>query len=285
MSSREELSKSPVPSDKKIFFTDLDGTLLTDSKQITSETRDTVHRALDAGHLIVLTTGRTLASTKRQAEKLGLDRDGCYLICYNGALLYDIGAGKILHTCSIPFDIVFRAFKIAHEQGVHIQTYDADDCVITDHDSPLIKAYCEIQSLSWKVVDNIETGLKCEPPKILAIENDPEKMNNFRIVMEKAFSDVMSVFLSQPNYMEMVTPETSKGNAVRMLCSLLDIPIEHSISAGDAENDLTLIQAAHIGAVMRNGSESVKEYADYITENDNNHDGAAEIIKKFLLNE
>ena len=34
---------------------------------------------------------------------------------------------------------------------------------------------------------------------------------------------------------------------------------------------------------MKNAEENVKKAADYITENDNNHDGVAEIIRKFIL--
>ena len=34
---------------------------------------------------------------------------------------------------------------------------------------------------------------------------------------------------------------------------------------------------------MKNADEKVKRAADYITENDNNHDGVAEIIQKFVL--
>lgn len=52
---------------------------------------------------------------------------------------------------------------------------------------------------------------------------------------------------------------------------------------GDAENDISMIRAAHIGCAMRNAEEEVKQAADYITENDNNHDGVAEIIHKFVL--
>ena len=36
---------------------------------------------------------------------------------------------------------------------------------------------------------------------------------------------------------------------------------------------------------MANGIDTVKEAADYVTVRDNNHDGIAEVVEKFLLSE
>ena len=58
---------------------------------------------------------------------------------------------------------------------------------------------------------------------------------------------------------------------------------ENSVSAGDAQNDIEMLQAAHVGAVMCNAFPGIQEYGDYVTEHDNNHDGVAEIIRKFIL--
>lgn len=64
----------------KIFFTDLDGTLLNDRKEITPGNRAAISEALSAGHKIVIATGRPLASARIQAERLGLTGEGCYAI-------------------------------------------------------------------------------------------------------------------------------------------------------------------------------------------------------------
>ena len=44
---------------KKIFFTDLDGTLLNSKKEITPENKAAIEKARAAGHNIVLATGRS----------------------------------------------------------------------------------------------------------------------------------------------------------------------------------------------------------------------------------
>lgn len=66
------------------------------------------------------------------------------------------------------------------------------------------------------------------------------------------------------------------------LCNELNVHVKNSVAAGDEENDISMIKAAAVGVCMANGSPVVKECADYITENDNNNDGVAEIIERFI---
>ena len=46
----------------------------------------------------------------------------------------------------------------------------------------------------------------------------------------------------------------------------------------------TMLETAHVGAVMCNAFPGVADHGDYVTEHDNNHDGLAEIVRKFILN-
>jgi hydroxymethylpyrimidine pyrophosphatase-like HAD family hydrolase len=52
---------------------------------------------------------------------------------------------------------------------------------------------------------------------------------------------------------------------------------------GNDENDKSMIKAAGLGVAVSNARQILKESADYITENDNNHGAIGEIIKKFIL--
>ena len=55
------------------------------------------------------------------------------------------------------------------------------------------------------------------------------------------------------------------------------------ISCGDGLNDRSMIDFAGVGVAMQNAEDTVKEVADYVTAADNNHDGVAEAIEKFIL--
>ena len=60
----------------KLLFTDLDGTLLDDAKNISDADMTAIHAMIDAGHKFVMTTGRPLTSVKRIAEKYGFLKPG-----------------------------------------------------------------------------------------------------------------------------------------------------------------------------------------------------------------
>ena len=63
------------------------------------------------------------------------------------------------------------------------------------------------------------------------------------------------------------------------------IPLERSVAAGDAENDISMIRAAGCGIAMLNGTQAVKDAADLVTEKDNNHGGLVPLLKKLFLEE
>ena len=63
----------------------------------------------------------------------------------------------------------------------------------------------------------------------------------------------------------------------------LGIKPENTVSAGDEANDIPMLKAAHYGIAMKNASPAVLAEISLVSENDNDHDGVAEIIEKYLL--
>ena len=77
--------------------------------------------------------------------------------------------------------------------------------------------------------------------------------------------------------------EAGKDRGIVELCKLLGVPVSESYSAGDEQNDLSMIQAAGCGIAMSNATPPVKEAADVITEYDNAHDGLSLYIRDHIL--
>lgn len=267
----------------KILFTDLDGTLLDDKKEITPGNQKAVNEALEQGHKIVISTGRPLPSALAQAEKLGLVREGCYAITYNGAQIYDICNQKTVYAKTLPLELVNPLFEAARKTGIHIQTYDSKQILALEENDAL-KRYSSSTGLGYKIVDDIEEALQSNPYKLIAISfEEPEKLKEFQEKELKKYGDILDSFFSNDNYLEIVAKDISKGFAVNWMCEFFGIPIENSVAAGDAQNDIAMLEAAHIGAVMCNAFPGIAEHGNYLTNADNNHDGVAEIIYKFIL--
>ena len=105
----------------KAFFLDLDGTFLTDAKEIPDINRNAMEELLQRGHKAVITTGRPLPSAIKQARKLGLTGEGCFLIAYNGGVLYDMHEETIIFEKTIPLPIVSDIFAEVNRRDIHIQ--------------------------------------------------------------------------------------------------------------------------------------------------------------------
>ena len=89
--------------------------------------------------------------------------------------------------------------------------------------------------------------------------------------------------LSEDSCVDIMTENISKWGGIREMMALLHIAPEQVIAAGDYHNDLPMIRGAGIGVAVANALPEVKAEADYVTENDCDHDAVAEIVEKFIL--
>lgn len=270
--------------EKKILFVDLDGTLLNDEKEISQENRLAVEKAVSQGHTVVVTTGRALISTQKQVERLGLNTKGCYAITSNGALIYDTYTGEIVFHTGVPRHLIRPIFDEAYSFGLHAQTY-TNEYAVCERAGREMEFYTRTTLLPYRLVPDAVAALSEDPVKLLFIDLDnKQNLENFRVHM-KPYTDAngLDMFFSCEYYLEFLPHGINKGSGVRHLSGLLQVPIEHTVAAGDAENDITMLQAAGTACVMKNAAPGMEAYADYITEWDNNHSGIAEVIEKFLL--
>lgn len=268
---------------KRILFTDLDGTLLNDEKKITPGNQAAIDEALENGHIIVITTGRPLVSALIQAERLGLVKKGCYAIAYNGSQIYDIYHKKTIYGRTLSRELAAPIFAEAAKRQLYIQTYNASH-ILTEHDGPELQHYTKTILIPYHIIENISDALTEDPYKLIAIDlNNHQKLLDFQKEVLSKYEGTLDTFFSDDAFLEIVPTGISKGFAVRWMCDYLGIPLENSVAAGDAQNDISMVEAACVGAVMCNAFPGIAEHGNYITKADNNHDGVAEIIHRFIL--
>ena len=267
--------------DRKILFLDLDGTLLNSSREVSPGNRAALEKALSLGHKVVINTGRPLHSAIIQNDRLGFHQEGCYVVSFNGGMIYDACREKIIYSRCLPLSTARSILTMCGALDIHVQTYDREDVLVEPRwDDALIRKYCARILMHYRVLPSFEEGLTEEPPKILAVseENRPA-LETLQRELPERFDDV-DCFFSAKHLLEIVP---KKGSALKRQCGLLDIPVENSVAAGDEENDITMLRAAGVGCAMQNAMESVKKAADYVTIHNNDQDGIAEIVEKFLL--
>ena len=264
----------------KIFFLDLDGTLLNSQKTISSATREALKAFTDSGNHFVICTGRAMDSVLKLQKDLSLYYPGTFLAAFNGAQIYDCDKGKTIYRTGICIDLVSKIFDLAAAYNIHIQTY-SDTHIITYADDECTKYYRHFIPSPLLLSSDIRSALTNDPCKCIAIElHNQKKMEYFRKALLPLAGSELSIMYSNPYYLEIFPSEAGKGSAVARLCEYLQIPAQNALAAGDEQNDISMIQSAGTGIAMLNATEDVKASADLITAADNDHDG---LVPFFLM--
>ena len=203
---------------------------------------------------------------------------------------------QVIFQQTIDLETVRAVFAEAARRGVHIQAYRGDKVLVDSRNEDAeLHSYCRLIEVDYEVFPDI-AQLTDEPVKLhsstLALQpggSDSEASEAdaglvaLRDWINRTFPDKLDAFLSAPVYLEIVSHGMNKGIAVHKMAELLGYPIEDTLAIGDEANDIPMIREAGIGAAMCNGLAAAKDAADYVTEADNNHDGVAEVIRKFVL--
>ena len=266
---------------RRIFFFDLDGTLLTDEKKVSEKTYDALCKFTADGNVFAVNTGRGLESTFRTCEELELLFHGSYLCCYNGAEIYSVDRGADVYRTGVPMELIPGILELSEKYDIHVHAYEDKDgaslgkhVLVTPREDEELEYYRRVIKTPYIVSEDIVSDLTAPSCKLIAIElHDRERIERFKAACEEFAGDRLTLLFSNPYYLEIFPHEAGKGSAVTRLCNMLDIPVENSFAAGDEENDISMIQAAGTGIAMLNATEPVKQKADVVTAADNNNDG------------
>ena len=266
----------------KVLFMDLDDTLSSDDKTVSPKNREAIRAALSRGHSVVVTTGRPLKSGKAVVKDLGLTAQGCYMIAFNGSVLYDCAADRILKEKTVPLNLVKTLFDAAKKAGIYIQTYDKEDVLAPQYTEEL-KFYTTHTGMTYRILPDTGNALQEEPYKALLISLESRRiLEEFQKGQQSWCEGKLNSFFSSSNYLEYCPYGVDKGGAVLEFCEYFGIPLKQTVAVGDECNDVSMIKAAHIGVAVQNAVDVAKEAADYITKRDHNQAAVAEVIEMFL---
>ena len=198
-------------------------------------------------------------------------------------MLYDFTAQKQILRQTIAPEDLRAVFDEARRRGIYIHTYDNEDVVIERRCDPeTARRYCARLQFDFRFIDNL-SELSESPVKAMSIDfTGQEHTDAFRRWIRSEMRGRLDSYFSERYFLEIVPAGVNKGEGILKLCELLGIPAERSVAAGDEANDLDMLRAAGVGVAMANAIPDAKAVADYVTQRDNNHDGVAEIIEKFL---
>ena len=258
----------------KYIFLDVDGTLYSPKLgEIPESAMEAIRLAREEGHKIFLCTGRSLAEVSRYLNE---DVDG--FILGAGSMVY--ADHKRIFDHPIPQRDVTRIKKIIHRNNLGYCLEGAAG------------AYCDpsgYESLLWYfsggVTDREEQIKKCMangtyPEKFGSEENDSiykicaygtdwhpdyeklEKDLEYPYILTKVIE------LKEDHFCigEVTDSNINKYTGVTKVLDYYNAESFQAYAFGDSANDLPMLKACGYGIAMGNGSDSIKEVADYVTD-------------------
>jgi Cof subfamily protein (haloacid dehalogenase superfamily) len=239
-------------------------------------TRAAIARLRERGIHVVLVTGRMFQSVQPYALEAGIDDP---VVCYQGAVVAEPRTGRWLRHVPIPLELAREAIAVIQQEGFSLNCYAGDELYVAEI-TPEARRYADFQHLELHPVGDLLAWLK-EPPTKLVVIDDPLVLDTFRERMRAHFDGRLYISKSLPYFLEFASPEVTKAAGLDFLSEHLEFSREHTVSFGDGENDIELVEWAGYGVAVANADERVKATADLICPSVD-EEGVAQVIEAYL---
>ncbi|MGG0540868.1 Cof-type HAD-IIB family hydrolase [Priestia aryabhattai] len=253
----------------KIVFFDVDGTLTHhENGTISSKTREIVKSLKHKGLKIVAATGRPL-SLCEEIRELGIDT----LITANGA--FTVHDEKVIHKLSMDKDVAREVFEYAASQNHGLSFYTKELSMNGVTDDNILKALKE--TLSLNDYPQMNERIYDEDIYLMCLYGDDRTAEHYaqrfpHLLFKRWHPFVVSV----------LQEEITKSVAILKVLDYFNIHQSEAIAFGDGENDIDMIELASLGIAMGNGSDKLKNAADFVTKK-SGEDGIEFALKKFKV--
>jgi hydroxymethylpyrimidine pyrophosphatase-like HAD family hydrolase len=252
----------------RLVATDLDGTLLGVDGRVSPRTAEVLARVDALGVPVVFVTARPLRWMGDIWPHVG---SHSLAIVSNGAILYDVGAGRVVDIVGIEPEVgipILRDLAAALPQaglgleyasGLHRSVlYDSDEdpdpSTVSDLGAPWLGPVAKMLVKDYSI--------------------SPEEL---RRVSAEVIGDRATPTWSVPGLVEISAAGVTKGWRLREVCASLGVEAADVVAFGDMPNDMDMMGWAGTSYAMANGHESVRAAATHIAPA-NDQDGVACVL-------
>ena len=261
----------------KLIALDLDGTLLTSDKRITTRTKDIIARAMARGVTVTIATGRMLRSAVYFARLLASDAP---VICCNGGY---VGKAEGAPVFARYFDpLLARKFlTFCYEQDWYVNWYRGMDIYAPMYREDYFAAYRTTANFVVNEVGNDYLRYTENVPQFV-LRNLDEGISPYLKAVQERFGDAVLPQQNTGTSLDINPPGVSKAVGVQALADAMGLTLDEVMVAGDADNDFEMLEMGAFAVVPENGLPAAKERANYVTAS-NDANGIAAAIEKFVL--
>lgn len=239
-----------------IFLSDIDGTLLRADAPLTQKVVDAARAYTERGGLLAVCTGRSLPAVSEVAGKIGVNAPS---IIYGGAAIYDFTQKQYLYAQPFRWDVMqaVRAVLAAFDD-ISMQVFTKEDVYVLRRNRRLNELGVREENVNPLARPEEVTG---EILKLVMCCDEPDHLERCRRFFPAEYCHF--AFASR-TFVDVVPAGFGKGEAMRKLSELLDIPFERFFSAGDAMTDLPMLQVSAVSFAPENALEAVKRAVTHV---------------------
>lgn len=263
----------------KLCAVDIDGTLVSDNKHLSSENKIAINKFVKKGGTFVIASGRAESGVEVVSNKLDLPDLKGYIISFNGARIKNVATGEIIYQKFLPPNLLEQVFVADEKYNLGITTYIGDIAITERADNEYLRAEAEFNKLKIKRVKSLREEITYNIPKFL-IAGAPEFINQYEKILKSEIKG-LNVFRSDPVYLEITPQNVDKGSALEFLMEYLNVNKENTMAIGDGFNDISMFKVAGLSVAVDNAQPQVKNVADFITYSNENN-GVAHALERFI---
>lgn len=236
---------------------DIDGTIVDFDGEMTRAMRQAINDLVASGAHVVLATGRSLLATRTIIEQLGLT-DG-WAISSNGAVTTRLDP-------SLPegYEI---SDTITFDPGPALRVLrdELPEALIAIEDvgrGHKLSAPFPPGELTGPVEFVDFEELCATPATRVAIHSPEHSREEFAAAVTRMGLQGVSYAIGWTSWMDINPDGVSKASALEPVRTRLGIPREHTVAAGDGNNDLEMLAWAQVSGAMGQGPAEVHAAAD-----------------------
>lgn len=262
----------------KMLVCDFDLSLSKTDRTISDRTIASIRQFQSDGGIFGVCTGRALPSLDIIYEKYGLKG---FKICYHGSIIIDEN-GQILSDISMSYEQAVEVLNILnpHNESFFIayigdRIYCNIDCEKRNYYMSMTKVEVIVNTALAEWIEENRLSVR----KILIID-DALKIQR---IMNESIGKIPSCIqasISQPDFIEAVHTDSSKGAAVIRLAEHLNIPLSQVAAVGDSSIDVSMLKVVGAGIAVKNADIGTKREAEFIADYSCDEDAVYYIIEE-----
>ncbi|THD60152.1 Cof-type HAD-IIB family hydrolase [Phenylobacterium sp.] len=262
----------------RLLLADVDGTLVTDDKQLTPAAVAAVQDLRRAGIAFAITSSRPPNGLRMLVAPLDLQLP---LAGLNGGLLVDPDMSVI---ACYPIGPVAAAQSVnlllSHQLDVWI--YTADAWLVRDPTAAHVTREAWILGFPPEIVTSFTAEHLAQAVKIVGVSDDLDLVAACEAQAQTSLGASASATRSNAYFLDVTNPKANKGAVVVELSVRLGIAPDQIATIGDMPNDVLMFRQSGLSIAMGNASDEVKAQANHVTDS-NQDEGFAKAVRNFVL--